>query len=181
MSRNSVCEVLLLGLALLLRQIGEAQAERFAAGEDRREGIVDLVHDPGGQLADGGELLALRQALLGLTPGGDIFADGDDVRNVFVIHPHRDFGDAVVARFAGRLRIHLDGLDLACLEHPIKLELEQLARLTVQHLEHFTPQRVLARHTLGARLALAVPRPNAIAPIDHVQADREGVDEAKLR
>src|SRR5213596_1672813 len=131
-----------------------------------------------GQLANGGELLTLRQALLSLTPGGDILAHRDDMRNFLAIHPHRNLRDAVMARLAGRLGIHLDRLDLAGREHPVELELEQLARLSVQNFEHLPPQRVLARHALRPRLALAVPGPDAIAPIDDVQAYRKGVDDA---
>src|SRR5882762_7677822 len=83
-----------------------------------------------------------------------------------------------MARLAGRLGVHLDRLDLAGREHPVELDLEQLARLSVQNFEHLPPHRVLARHTLRPGLTLAVPGPDAIAPIDYVQPHREGVDDA---
>ena len=43
---------------------GQPVLERGDAGADGGERIVDLVHDAGGELADGGELLALQDLLL---------------------------------------------------------------------------------------------------------------------
>ncbi len=102
-----------------------------------------------------------------------------DVRDVLAVQPHRDLGDAIVPRFARGLRVHFDGLDLPRRKHAIELDLQKIARLAVQHLEHLPPQRVFARHTLRAGLALAVPGADAVAPIDHVETDRKRVDDAR--
>src|SRR2546425_764000 len=109
---------------------------------------------------------------------GDVLADGDDVGDVVGILPHRNLGDAIVARPPGRLGLDFDLLDLARVEHPVELAFQQLARLAVQHLEHFAPHRVLARHALRARLPLAVPGADVVGAVDHVQPDGQGVDDA---
>ncbi len=171
-------EVLLLGLPFRLGQIGDTQAERLAAREDRRERVVDLVHDAGRELADGGELLTLRQALLGLAPCRHVLADRDDVRNVLVVEPHRDLRNPVMPRVAGRLRVHFNLLDLTGFEDAVELLFQQVARLAVENLEDLAAQRVLARHPLRARFALAVPGPDPVIAIDHVQADRQRIDDA---
>jgi hypothetical protein len=82
-----------------------------------------------------------------------------------------------MARLARRLRVHLHLLDLAGVKHAIELLLQQLARLPVQHLEHLAAERVLARDALGSRLALAVPGANPVGAVDHVQADRQRIDD----
>src|SRR5439155_272651 len=124
-----------------------------------------------------GELLALRQALLGLTPRRHVFADRDDVGDILIVEPHRNLRDAVMPRFAGRLRVHLDSLDLPRREDAIELELQQLARLPIQDFEHFASERIFTRHALRPGFALPVPRPDAIAAIDDVEADRQRVDD----
>ena len=72
------------------RALVEPELQRLGAGADRRERIVDLVHHAGGERADRRQLLRLREALLGLAPLGDVFADRDDVRDVLVVEAHRD-------------------------------------------------------------------------------------------
>src|SRR5947209_1270309 len=81
-------------------------SQRLAAGEDRRQGVVDLMHHAGRELAHRGELLRLRETLLGLAPLGDVLADGNDVRDDAAVLMHRNLGDAVMARLARRLRLH---------------------------------------------------------------------------
>jgi len=51
----------------------QAKREGFAAGENRRERIVDLVHDRP-ELPDGRQLLALAETLLRLAPCRDVLA-----------------------------------------------------------------------------------------------------------
>src|SRR5438034_793654 len=89
---------------------------------------------------------------------------------------HRDLRDAVVPRFAARLRLHLHLLELARVEHTIELAFQEIARLAVQHLEDLATHGVLAGHALRPGLALAVPGADAVATVDHVQPDREGVE-----
>src|SRR5206468_3667670 len=162
-------------LAFARGEVFGAEHHRLAAGEDRGERVVDLMHDAGGQLSHGGELLGLGQTLLRLAPLGDIFADGDDVRDIPPVLPHGNLRDAVVARLAARLRLHFHLLQLTGVEYAVELPLQELARLPVQDVEDLAPHGVLARHALGPRLALAVPRANAVRAIDDVQADRERV------
>jgi len=64
-------------------------------------------------------------------------------------------------------------------EHAIEFELQQVARLAVQNLEHFPPQRLFPGHTLRPRLPFAVPGTDAVSAIDGVQADRQRVDDAR--
>ena len=45
--------------------VASPSSKRLGARADRRQRIVDLVHDAGGERADRGELLGLREALLG--------------------------------------------------------------------------------------------------------------------
>src|SRR5438094_6387324 len=75
-------EVFLLRVARGGRELLAAQRQRLAAGEDRSERVVDLVHDTSSELAHRRQLLGLGQALLRLAPLGDVFADGDHMRDV---------------------------------------------------------------------------------------------------
>src|SRR5207237_6779538 len=85
--------------------------------------------------------------------------------------------DAVVTGFAGGLRIGLHLLDLARREHAIVLELQQFAWLAIEHVEHLATEGFLARDTLRARLALAIPGADAIGAVDHVQTNGQRVDD----
>ena len=154
------------------------QAQGLRAGEDGGERVVDLVHHARRQLPDRGELLRLGEPPLRPAPLGDVLADRDDVGDVVGVLPHRDLGDAIVPWPPGCLGLDFDLLDLARVEHPVELAFQQLARLAVQHLEHFAPHRVLARHALRARLPLAVPGADVVRAVDHVQPDGQGVDDA---
>src|SRR5256885_14775518 len=73
--------------------------------------------------------------------------------------------------------LHL--LELARVEHTIELAFQEIARLAVQHLEDLATHGVLAGHALRPGLALAVPGADAVATVDHVQPDREGVDDLR--
>ena len=95
------------------------------------------------------------------------------------VFPHRDLRDAVVARFARGLRLHLHLLQLAGLEHAVELSLQEVPGLPVEHVEDHATHGVLARHPLRARLALAVPRTDLVVAVDHVQTDGEGVDDLR--
>ena len=157
----------------------QRELEAFRAGGDRGEWIVDLVHDARGERSDRGELLRLSEALLRLAPVRHVLADGDHVRHGPVVESHGDLGDAVGAHLAGGTRLHLKGLESSRGEDFIELATEHRRGLAVQDLEDRSPDRVLARHALHARLALPVPDGDAILAIDHVQPDGERVDDAR--
>ena len=95
------------------------------------------------------------------------------------VEAHRDLGDAIVARLARRRRFHFDLLQLAGVEHAVEFPLQQLPWLAVEDLEDLPAHGVLARHALRPALALAVPRPDHVGAVDDVQADGEGVDDAR--
>ena len=151
----------------------------LAARQDGGERVVDLVHHAGRELAHRGELLRLGETLLGLAPLGDVLADGDDVRDGAAVLMHRNLGDPVVTRLAARLRFHLDLLQLARVEDPVELALQEVARLTVEHVEDLAAHGVLARHALRAGLALPVPGPDPVGAIDHVQTHGKRVDDLR--
>ena len=168
-------------LARLARRLGDVfvlPVQRLGARQDGGERIVDLVHHTGGELAHRRELLGLGQAVLRHAPLGHIFADGDDVRDVVALETHRNLGDPIEAGVARDLRLGLHLLNLAGLEHAVELALQQIAGLAVEHLEHFPPQRVFARHALRAGLALAIPGADAEGAVDHVQTHRQRIDDA---
>ena len=155
------------------------ELEALGAGGDRRERIVDLVHDAGGERADRRELLGLREAVLRLAPLGDVLADGDDVRHRAVVEAHGDLRDAIGAQLAAT---RVDSIWKIC-RRPVantssNSRAQHLRRLAVQDLEDRAADRLLARHALHARLALAVPDRDAVLAVDHVQADRQRVDDA---
>ena len=152
--------------------------QRLRAREDGGERVVDLVHHAGGQLPHRGQLLGLRQPLLGAPPFGHVFGDGDHVGDPHVVEAHRDLGDPEVARVAARGGFHLHLLDFAGLEHAVELAPQQIAGLAVQHAEDLPPHRVVARDALRPALALAVPGADDVVPVDHVQADGQRVDDA---
>ena len=135
------------------------------------------MHHASRQLPDRGELLALREALQRLAPRRHVLADRDDVRDVLIVQPHRNLRDAIVTGFAGGLRIGLHLLDLARREHAIVLELQQFAWLAIEHVEDLATEGFLARDTLRARLALAIPGADAIGAVDHVQTNGQRVDD----
>ncbi len=60
-------------LGLLEEELGQA--------EDREQGVVDLVRDTRGELADCGELAALHELLVELLPLGQV---GDDTEQQLV-------------------------------------------------------------------------------------------------
>ena len=157
---------------------GERILQTLGARGDRRQRIVDLVHDTGGERADGGELLRLVETLLRLAPIGDVLTHGDHVRDRPVVEPHGNLGDAKGAQLAGRSGLHLEDLQPTRGEHLIELATQHLGRLAMQDLEDRAAEGLLARHTLHARLALAIPHGDAVLAVDDVQADRQRVDDA---
>ncbi len=98
-----------------------AEHETLGARRDRRERIVDLVHDAGGELADRRELFGLRESVHRLAPFGHVLTDRDDVGDGRVVEPHRDLRDPVRAQVARRARLHLELLDRPRHEHVIEL------------------------------------------------------------
>ena len=52
-----------------------------------------------------------------------------------------------------------------------------LGRLAMQDLEDRPADRFFARHALQPGLALAIPRLNAVLAVDHVEADRQRIDD----
>ena len=75
------------------------------------------------------------------------------------------------------VRLDRELLHLPGLEHALELAAQQLRRLAMQDLEDRAADRLFARHALHPGLALAIPRLNAILAVDHVEADRQRVDD----
>ena len=157
--------------------LADGEGQRFGASTDRREWIVDLVHNAGGERTDRGEFLRLSKALLRLAPFGDVLTDGNDMRHVGVVEVHWDLRDAIRPQLARCTRLDLELLNPPGREHVLKLAAEHLGGLSMQDLEDRATNRFLARHALEARLALAVPGLNAIRAVDHIQAHRQRVDD----
>src|SRR2546421_2427137 len=135
----------------------DARLKCFGARSDGGERVVYLVHDACGQTPDRREPFGARDGAVRLHARSDVFADGDDVRDLFAVNLHRDFADEPVARRAvGRLRLLLDVLDLARRERALELATERPARLPSENLEDVSPQNVAARDALAAQLAVAV-------------------------
>ena len=172
-------EVLLQRYGLLGPEFGDAPVHRRHARADGGERIVDLVHDAGGELPDGGELLALHDLHLDRAPLGHVLADGDDVGDAFAVESHRDLGRAEVPYLAALRHLEFHLLDGARLEDAVELRLELRGRLPGQHLEEAAAHRLGARDALRAGLALAVPHLDAVVAIHHVQADRQAVDDER--
>ena len=84
-------------------------------------GIVDLVHDAGGELSDRRELLALEDLALDPVPLGHVLADGDHVGDLVALEPHGDLAEPEEARLPAERHLLLGLLDLAGLEHPVEL------------------------------------------------------------
>src|SRR5262249_471626 len=116
-------------------------------------------------------------AHLRLAPLGDVFADGDDVRHLVALHLHRNLRDAIHTRLAEGRGLDRELLHLSRLEHALELAAQKLRGLPVKNLEDRSADRFFARHAVDARLALAVPRLDAIRAIDHVEADRKRIDD----
>jgi hypothetical protein len=150
----------------------------LGARRDGRERIVDLVHHAGRQRADGRELLGLRKAILGGAPFGDVFTDGDHVRDRTVVEAHGDFRDAVGAQVARAHRFHLEDLQAARREHFIEFPSQHTGGLTMEDLEDRAADRLLPRDTLHAGLALVIPHRDAVVAIDHVEPHGERIDDA---
>ncbi len=157
--------------------IFKLEAEAFGARGNRRERIINFVHHTGGELADRRELLGLRETLLCFLPVGDVFADRDDVRDGRIAEAHRNFRDAIGAQLAGGERLHLIFLNAARREDVVELAPQHFGRLTMEDLEDRPADRFLARDTLHSGFAFAIPCLNAILAIDHVQSERERVDD----
>ncbi len=166
--------------------LDDARLKGLGAGGDGRQRVVYLVHDAGRQAPDGRELLRTRHRAVGLDARRDVFADGDDVRDLAVVAAHRDFADEpVVRRAVVGARLLLDALDSSGGEGALELLLHRLARLPGQDLEDVAADGAAARDALPALLAVAVPRDDAVAAVNGVERDGQGVDdrlgEAALR
>ena len=75
-------------------------------------------------------------------------------------------------------RLHLEDLEAARREHFVELAAQHGRGLAMQDLEDRAADRLFARHTLHARLALAIPDGDAIVAIDDVESDGQRVDDA---
>src|SRR5262249_43386765 len=138
---------------------------------------VDLVHDAGRQRTDRRELFGVRETHLRLAPFGDVLADGNDVRHLVALYFHWDFRYAIGALIAERGRFNGELLHLPRCEHALELAAQQVGGLPVKNFEYRAANGLFARNALHARLAFSIPRLNAIRPIDHVQTDRQRVDD----
>ena len=66
---------------------------------------------------------------------------------------------------------------LAGLEDRIEFRLELGGGLAGEHVEHPAAQRLVTPQPLGAGLPLAIPEDDAIVAVDHVEPDRQAVDD----
>src|SRR5206468_5117723 len=69
----------------LLLGARELLVEEVGVAEDHREVVVEVVRDAAGELADEGELLGTRRALLLLALAGDVADDDDRLRAAAVL------------------------------------------------------------------------------------------------
>ncbi len=135
------------------------------------------MHHARGELADGREFLRLREPLLRLFPVGHVLANGDDVRDGRVAKPHRNLRDAIRAQLAGGERLHLVFLDAPGRADIVELAPQHLRRLPVEDLKDRPADRFLTRDALHAGFTLAIPRLNAVLPIDDIETERQRVDD----
>jgi hypothetical protein len=135
------------------------------------------VHDAGRELADGGQLLALHDLSLDPAGLGDVLADGDDMTDLVPLQPHGDLAQPEGAELAAEGDVELVLHDLTGVEHPVELGLQLLRRLAGEYFEHPTADDFVPPEARSADLALAVPDLDAVVAIDHVEADRQAVDD----
>ena len=89
------------------------------------------MHDAGSQSSNRSELLGAGDCPVRLHASGDVFADGNDVRNFIVlIRAHRNFADEPVIGVAlFRDSFLLNAMDVARGKDGCKFSLQQLAAL----------------------------------------------------
>ena len=155
----------------------DAGGQGFSASGNRRQRIIDLVHDAGCEPADRGELLCVDDRLVHLLLLGDVFADGDNVRHFGVIDAHRHFRDFPYAPLAFVPGLLLDLDDLAGAEDGGEFVFEHAARLARQHAEDVLTEHFVARDAAAAKLAVAVPGDDAHIAINDVKRHRQGIDD----
>src|SRR3954469_25018192 len=124
--------------------LAQRERERFGAGTDGGEWIVDLVHDARGECTDRRKFLRLSDSLLCLTPLGNVFPDRDDVGDVRVIEAHWNLRYAVGAKLTRRTRLDLKLLHLTGAKDILEFPSQNLGRLAMQNLEDRSTDRFLA-------------------------------------
>ena len=147
------------------------------AGADGGQRVVDLVHDAGGQLADGGQLLALHDLTLNSARVGHVLADGDDVTDLVALQPHRNLGQPEGAHLAAQGHVQLGLLDLSGLKDAVELRPELLGRLPGEHLEDLSAHHLVATQPRCPDLALAVPDLDPVLPVHDVEPEGQAVDD----
>ncbi len=135
------------------------------------------MHDARRQLADRGELVALRDLGLHALPLGHVLADRDHVGDLVALEPHRNLAEPVVSRFAAGDDFDFPLLDLPGREDAVEIGTKLRRGLPRQHLEHRTPHDVVAPKPLCPCLALAIPGLNAIVAVHDVESERQAVDD----
>ena len=136
------------------------------------------MHDAGGEPADGGEFFSSCDRAIRFDARRDVFAHSDDVRDLRAVCAHRNFADEPVLRVpVGGRALLLDALDLAGLEGASELAFERRTRLARQHIEDATAQRIPTRHTLTAKLAVAIPSDDAMRAINCVERHRQTIND----
>ena len=151
----------------------EPRLDRRDAPADRRQRIVDLVHDAGGELPHRGELFGLVHRPLNGARFGHVLADRDHVRYGRPVQPHRQPRGAIGAHFVADVHVLLADSHLAGREDAVELRLEDLGRLAPQDLEDPLADHVAAPQPLGAGLPLAIPEHDAVFVIHDVEPDRQ--------
>src|SRR3982750_826831 len=87
---------------------------------DRRQRIVDFMHDPGGKLANGSQLLALHDLPLNSTRLGHVLPDGNDMADPVSFQAHGDLAQPEGANLPAESDLELILDDLPGLKHTIE-------------------------------------------------------------
>ena len=177
--RSDDAEIFLEATSRRRREILETQGQCLTASTDRRQRIVDLMHDPRRELADGRQFLRLRNLLLNAAPFSNVFAYRYYVGDLVFVEPHRDLADAVVPELAERRAFDLHLLHLAGRKDAVEFFLEKIPRLATHYLKDFTAENVVPGNTSDSYFALAVPRLDTVVPVDHIEAHRKRIDDLR--
>src|SRR5581483_5729300 len=155
----------------------DARRQGFSASGNRRQRVVDLVNDAGGESANRGQLFSVDDGLVHLFLFGDVFADRDNVRNFGVVNAHRHFRNLPDLALALKPRFLLEAGNSAGAKDLGELIFENAARLARQDAEDVFAEHLIARDAAVAKLAVAVPGDNAHIAVNDVERDRQRIDD----
>ena len=166
-------------IGLVERAFVDPLFERFGTGGDRRQRIIYLVDDTGGQPADRGEFFGPVDRLDGFDPNGDVLADGDDMRHLAGVGVfHRHLADhPVQGRAVIGDRLLLDTLNLAGAKCPLKFLPQPSLRIFFQHVKNVAADGDIARYALRADLAMPVPCDDPIIAVDNIERNGQSVQD----